>query len=335
MRVSWQLFRPCSWQLSRCLLTAVAVPFLIGASMGETFAAFPERPIRFLLSHPPGGSADVVARLMLPKLQESLGQPVVIENRPGAGGNLAMDAVAKAKPDGYTIGLGAAGSLALSVARDDPIAYDPVKDFTPISGISGQPFILAAANALPGANTVQGIIEIGKRGSPRLSLGHGGAVMELVAAMFDQAAGLQAALVPYRGTAPVLNDLLGGHVMLGIVDIPSGKASIDAGLIKPIAISSPERFSGLPDIPTFVEAGLPEISVMGWLGVVAPAAVSPEIAARLDQAFSAALNDPEVLERLQFFGSIKLDVHRDAFRALIENDIRKYRDVLKNLGGRK
>lgn len=309
----------------RSALLALASTAIVGTGT-SSFAAYPDRPIRFILSHPPGGSADVIARLMLPKLQASLGQPIVIENRSGAGGVIAMDLVAKASPDGYTIGFGAAGALALSVARGDPINYDPLKDLTPIVGVSGQPFILAAARSFQG-KTVQDVIGLAKAGGTKFSLAHGGAVMELVAAMFDQAAGLRLDLVPYRGTAPVVNDLLGGHVTFGIIDIPSGKPSIDAGLIKAIAISSPKRFAGLPNVPTFTESGLPGVEAMGWLGVVGPSGLAPDLVTKLNQAFLVALGDPEITERLQSYGSIKLATDPAGFRALIENDVRKYKNI--------
>jgi tripartite-type tricarboxylate transporter receptor subunit TctC len=213
----------------RRFLLAVALACLsISATGTAAFSAYPDRPIRWILSHPPGGSADVIARLMQPKLEKILGQPLIIENRAGAGGIIAMDALSKSKPDGYTIGMGASGSLATSPALGETVPYNPIKSFQPIAAISGQPFMLA----VPGDSSIKSlrdVIDIEKRGNSSLTIGHGGAIMHLTAALFNYATGLNITLVAYKGTGPVVTDLLGAHIPLGIIDIPSAEAALASG----------------------------------------------------------------------------------------------------------
>jgi tripartite-type tricarboxylate transporter receptor subunit TctC len=318
-------------EVSRRSLLAMALAAASVGSTGAAAAAYPERPIRFILSHPPGGSADVMARIMQPRLEKLLGQPIVIENRSGAGGLIAMDLIAKSPPDGYTMGLGAAGALATSVALGDPMNYDPLKDLAPIVGVSGQPFILAAASSFPG-KTVRDVIELDKRGTPKLSIGHGGAIMLLTAALFNRSAGVDIGLVTYRGTGPVVTDLLGAHIPLGIVDVPSAQAAIAEGKLKAIAISSAQRFPGLPDVPTFAEAGLPGFEALGWLGVVVAGGTPPDVSATLNRAFATVLNDPEVLARMASFGSTSLPTDQRQFGTFIASEIKKWTAVVEASG---
>src|SRR5258705_4772919 len=242
----------------RDMVRAIATVLVacVGAAMGNSPAvsAYPERPIRLIVSFPPGGSSDAMARIAQPGLERLLGQPIVIENRAGAGGMLAIDVVAKAPPDGYVLGLGGAGALGTNLALQEGMPYDPRKDVAPVSGLAGSPFILAAAPSFQGAS-LRGVIAQAKTLGEKLSIGHGGngTLMHLTAEMFNQMAGTKVQLIPYRGIAPVVTDLIGGHVTLGIVDPPSALAAIEAGQIKAVAISSAARFPRMKDVPTFAE----------------------------------------------------------------------------------
>ena len=191
--------------------------------VGPATSAYPDRPIRLLVSFPPGGSSDAMARIVQPGVEKLLGQPVVIENRPGAGGMIAIDAVAKAAPDGYVLGLGGAGALGTNLGLQEKMSYDPRKDVAPVTGLAGSPFILAAAPSFQG-KSLHDVIAQAKGRADKLAIGHGGngTLMHLTAEMFNQMAGTKVALVPYRGIAPVVNDLIGGHVALGVIDPPSG-----------------------------------------------------------------------------------------------------------------
>jgi tripartite-type tricarboxylate transporter receptor subunit TctC len=312
----------------RLLATVLLASLAPGTLSTAAFSAYPDRPIRWILSHPPGGSADVIARLMQPKLEKILGQPLIIENRAGAGGIIAMDALSKAKPDGYTIGMGASGSLATSPALGETVPYDPLKSFQPIAAVSGQPFMLGVPGNSP-LKTLRDVIETEKRGNSALTIGHGGAIMHLTAALFNYATGLKITLVTYKGTGPVVTDLLGAHIPLGIIDIPSAEAALASGKVRALAISSSERFEGLPDLPTFREEGLKDFEAIGFLGMLAPAGIPPEAMAALHKAYATVLRDPEVLARFKSFGSRPMTTDPREFGDFIASEIKKWTAVVE------
>jgi tripartite-type tricarboxylate transporter receptor subunit TctC len=299
--------------------------------------AYPDRPIRFIIGFPPGGSSDAIARIVQAGLERQLGQSVVIENKPGAGAMIGIDLVAKSAPDGYTIGLGGAGAFGTNLALGERMPYDPHKDIVPVTGLAGSPFILAAAPALKG-KTLRAIIALAKSDPGKLAIGHGGigTGMHLTAEMFNQMAGTRIALIPYRGMAPVVNDLIGGHVALGISDPPSAMAAIEAGKIEPVAITSMKRFSRLPRIPTVDESGLPGFEANGSFGIVAPAGTPPDVIGRLNAAFVRVLADPEVVERIRALGSEPMPMTPTEFKDYIARDLEKWLKVARaaNLGAR-
>jgi tripartite-type tricarboxylate transporter receptor subunit TctC len=205
----------------RWLAAAVAMAALLGAGAAGA-QGYPTKPIRIIVTFPPGGSTDVVTRAMQPHLEKRLGQPVVIENRPGAGGVTGLDAVAKATPDGYTIGLGAAGALVVNVSMREKMPFDPLTDLMPISGLAQTPFVLAAPLSFE-PQTLSEVIALARQKPGALSMGHGGngTAMHLTGQLFNQMAGVNIQLVPYRGTGPVTQDVLAGHIQLGVTDLPS------------------------------------------------------------------------------------------------------------------
>jgi len=300
---------------------------VVGSS--PAMSAYPERPIRLMVSFPPGGSSDAMARIVQPGLERLLGQPIIIENRAGAGGMLAIDVVAKAAPDGYLIGLGGAGALGTNLALQEKMPYDPRTDVVPISGLAGSPFILAAAPSFQGSS-LRDVIAQAKANGDKLSIGHGGngTLMHLTAEMFNQMAGTKVALVPYRGIAPVVSDLVGGHVALGIIDPPSGMSQIEAGRLKTIAVSSTKRFARLPQIPTFAESGLPGFESNGWFGIVAPAATPPDVIATLNTALVKVLKEPEVVERIRALGAEPMPMMPAEYGAFITTEIDKWLKVV-------
>ena len=316
---------------------ALALAIGVGMNLGFVGAAaaqgvWPDRPVRMLISFPPGGSSDAIGRIVQPGLERRLGQPVVIENRAGAGGMLAIAAIAKSAPDGYTIGLGGAGALAGNVALGEKMAYDPRKDLAPITALAGSPFIMAAAPSLA-ANSLRDAIALSKR--ERLAVGHGGngTLMHLTAEMFNQMAGTKLPLIPYKGIAPVVTDLIGGHVALGIVDPPSAVSAIDGGKIKALAISSTKRFPWRSDIPTFAEQGLAGFDSYGWFGIVAPAGTPAAVVDRLNAAVVAELKEPAVIERIRALGSEPMPQAPAEFSAYIQREIDKWTKVVKASGG--
>jgi len=314
------------------LVRAAVATIVIGFAGVATAQTWPDRPIRMLISFPPGGSSDAIGRIVQPGLEKRLGQPIVVENRAGAGGMLAIDAVAKAAPDGYTIGLGGAGALGGNVALGEKMPYDPRKDVAPVTVLSASPFILAAAPSLA-ATSLPGVIALSKRET--IAIGHGGngTLMHLTAEMFNQMAGIKLPLIPYRGIAPVVTDLIGGHVALGIVDPPSAVAAIEGGQIKALAISSAARFPRFKDVPTFAGQGLPGFESLGWFGIVAPAKTPPAVVAKLNAALVAELKEPAVVERIRALGAEPMPQTPEEFSAFILREIERWTKVVNASGG--
>ncbi len=322
--------------LKRVLQLGAAIAVVIGLGpMTQPLAqSYPSKPIRFIVPFPPGGATDIVARAMQPQLEKHLGQTVVIENRPGAGAVIGIDAVAKAAPDGHTIGIGPAGALSVNTAMQVKMPFDVRQDLAAVSNIAETPFILGAATAFK-ANSLADVIAEAKAAPGTLSIGHGGngTSMYFTALLFTTMANVQIGLVPYRGTAPVVTDLLGGHIGLGIVDAPPARAAIREGKMKALAVSSKERFPFFPEIPTFDEQGVKGYEVTGWFGLVAPAATPPEIVAKLNAATVATLNDAEVAERIRSTGMAPKPTPVAEFKAFIDAEIDKIAKVLAQSGG--
>ena len=306
----------------------LTIALAVAPSMAQ--ATYPERPIRFIVPFPPGGSTDVIARTLKPKLEAALGQPVIIENKPGAGGMTGVDAIAKSPADGYTIGMAAVGIFAINPHLQQ-MPFDPLKDLAPITRLAESPFILVAAPNL-GASSLRDVIERAKGAS--LSIGHGGngTAMQLTAEMFNSMAGVQTTLVPYRGTAPVVTDVMGGHLMLGIVDPPPSLAALRGGQIKGIAVSSAQRFHLLPDVPTFEEQGLIGFRATGWFGIVAPSGCSVEIVNKLNAAFVGALRDQEVISHVRATGMEPTPMAVSEFADYILAESRKWEEIIARAG---
>src|SRR5262245_51167233 len=317
--------------LLRIVVPAIAI-LVVLTGVARTQGAWPDRPIRMLISFPPGGSSDAIGRIMQPGLEKRLGQPIVLENRPGAGGMIAVEAVARAAPDGYTIGLGGAGALGGNLALGEKMSYDPRTDLAHVTVLSGSPFILAAAPSLA-VKSLPDVIALAKR--EKLAIGHGGngTLMHLTAEMFNQMAGINLPMVPYRGIAPVVSDLIGGHVALGIVDPPSAVAAIEGGKIKAVAISSTARFPRLKDVPTFAEQGLTGFESFGWFGIIAPGKTPPAVIAKLNAALVAELKEPSVVERIRALGAEPMPQTPEEFSAFIVREIDKWTKVVSASGG--
>lgn len=318
--------------VSRVLTAIVLACQWAAVGSGEAAGAYPERAIRLVVGFPAGGSSDAIARLVQPNVEKELGQTLVIENRPGAGGAIAIGTVAKAPPDGYLIGLAGAAGLGVSLGVQDSVAYDPIKDLAPVTGLASVPFILAASNSLR-TKTLREIIAAARQPN-HLTIGHGGngTLMHLTSEMFNQMAGTTIELVPYRGMAPVVTDLIGGHMALGVIDPPSAMSAIEGGLITPIAVSSASRYHRLPNVPTFAEQGVPGFVATGWFGIVAPAATPNDVIEKLNAAFVTALKDPTIVERIRALGSDPLPMSPREFSRFIESEARKWEAVAAKAG---
>ncbi|TPQ28199.1 ABC transporter substrate-binding protein [Bradyrhizobium guangdongense] len=317
---------------SKAVIAIVLACQWAAAGGGKAAGPYPERAIRLVVGFPAGGSSDAIARIVQPDVEKQLGQTLIIENRPGAGGALAMGMVAKAPPDGYMIGLGGAAGLGVSLGVQETMTYDARKDLAPITGLASVPFILAASNSLQG-KTLRDIIAMAKQPN-KLALGHGGngTLMHLASEMFNQMADTRLELVPYRGMAPVVTDLIGGHMPLGIVDPPSAKTAIEGGLIAPIAVTSARRYPGFPNTPTFAEQGLAGFEAIGWFGIVAPAGTPGDVVAKLNAAFVTALSDPAIAERIRGLGSDPMPMAPDEFSRFIESEAKKWEAVAAKAG---
>lgn len=307
-------------------ITALAIVSAVVAitPAGSAGAEYPERPIRFFVPFPAGGSTDAVARAMQPALEKILGQSVIVENRAGAGGMLGVDAVAKAAPDGYTMGIAGAGALGVNIGERTKRPYDPFKDLALVSRAAESPFILVA-NPSFAAKTLEDVIRVSKADPNRFSIGHGGngTAMQWAALTFISMADIKINLVPYRGTAPVVTDVIAGHVQLGIADPPPSMGAIEQGKLRPIAVSSLKRFSVFPEVPSFDELGLKGFDITGWFGIAAPAATPRDIVSKLNAAVVAALKDPDVVRRIRTVGMEPTPTTPAEFSAFLQAEIAK------------
>jgi tripartite-type tricarboxylate transporter receptor subunit TctC len=291
---------------------------------------FPSRPIRVVVTFPPGGSTDAVIRLIVPLLNEKLGQQVIVDNRPGAGGNLGLGIVAKAPGDGYTLGVGAAGGLSANVSLYPNMAFDPIKDFKPVGMLAAIPFVIVGHPSF-GAKTLGDVIAMARAKPGKLSIGHGGngTAMHLSAELFAQMADVKLVEVPYRGSGPAALDVLAGQLPLAVVDLPSALQQIKAGKLVAYAVTSPKRLPMLPDVPTVAEAGLAGYDSTGWFGVVAPASTPAPIVARLNAEIVAALNDEQVKSTMRNLGVEPAPDSPQAFGDYIRSETKKWAKVIK------
>ena len=293
---------------------------------------YPSKPIRFIVSFPPGGSSDLIVRAIAPRMGERLGQPVVVENRPGAGGMLGVDAVAKAAPDGYTIGLAAAGALSSNVSLYPTMPYSVEKDLAPVSMLAMIPFFLVAHPSQPAS--LKELIESARAKPGGLSYGYGGngSTMHLAGELFNMMAKVRVQGVPYKGSGPVAADVLGGQVPLGVVDVPSAIANVKAGKIRALAVTAKQRIQAAPEVPTFEEAGLPGYEAVGWFGTVAPAGTPSEVIQKLNSEIKAALSVPEIRERALAAGAEPFTNSPQEFAAFIRAETKKWAEVIKAAG---
>ncbi len=327
--------------LQRLLQLAVLT---LCAGLGIAFSAahaqtaggdFPSKPIRLVVTFPPGGSTDAVVRLIAPRLGEKLGQQVVVDNRPGAGGNIGLAVVAKADADGHTVGIGAAGGLAANVSLYAKMPFDPTKDFAPISLLAHIPFVLVAHPGLPVKNLAEMLAQ-GQAAPGRLAVGHGGngTAMHLSVQLLKQMAKVDLSEIAYKGSGPAAMDALGGQVQLAMLDVPSALQHIQAGKLKALAVTGSERLSFLPEVPTMAEAGVPGYESTGWFGMVAPAATPPPVLAKLQAALSAVMADPQVQREARAAGVDLTPMSAAAFDRFIRSETAKWANVIKTSGTR-
>ena len=322
------LFRPLAG------FAALAVLSLgLGAPAQAQKTDYPNKPVRVVVTFPPGGSADAMVRLLAPRLTDRLGQQVVVDNRPGAGGNIGLTAVAKAPADGYLIGVGAAGALSANASLYAQMPFDTARDFKPVTMLAAIPFVIVGHPSLA-ARTLPQVIALAKSQPGKLSMAHGGngTAMHLSTALLAQMADVKLVEVPYRGSGPAALDVLAGQVPLGLVDLPAALQQIKAGKLIAFAVTSPQRLPMLPDVPTVAEAGLPGYDSTGWFGVVAPAGTPAPVIARLNVEITAALNDEGIKASMRALGVEPAPSTVEAFDAYIKSETQKWAKVIKTAG---
>ena len=300
-------------------------------STGPT--AWPTKPIRVIVTFPPGGSTDATVRIVAPKLGDRLGQQVVIDNRPGAGGNIGLTALAKSDPDGHTLGIGAAGGLAANAALYSKMPFDAQKDFVPITLLAHIPFVLVVPPASP-IRSVADLITQAKAEPGKVAVGHGGngTAMHLSVQLLKLLAAVDITEIAYKGSGPVALDVIGGQVPAGMLDLPSVLQQIKTGRVRALAVTGSTRLPQLPDVPTLAEAGVMGYESTGWFGVVAPAATPPQVVARLQAELRAVMADPDVIAGARAAGVELSPTTPAEFGRFIASETLKWADVIKRSG---
>ena len=288
-----------------------------------------------MVTFQPGGSSDAVVRILAPKLAERLGQTVLIENKAGAGGNIGPAAVAQSPPDGYTLGIGAAGGFAANVSLYPKLPFNPAKDFVAITLLAHIPFVLVAGPAA-GVKDIADLIARSKAEPGQLTVGHGGngTAMHLSLQLLQQLAKIALAEIVYRGSGPATLDVVGGQVALAMVDLPSSLPHIKSGKLKALAVTGATRSAFLLEVPTFAEAGVTGYESTGWFGVVAPAATPPAVLKRLQTDIAAVLADRQVVASVNAIGVELTPSSPDEFDQFIRAETRKWAEVIKTSGTR-
>jgi len=293
-------------------------------------AAQTSRPLRIVVPFTPGGSTDILARALAPRLSVLLGQPVITDNKPGAGGSLGAAEVAKAEPDGHTLLMGHIGTLAVNVSLYPKMGYDPQRSFAPVAWVARVPNVLVV-NAAQGPASLKDFVARAKArpGHLTYSSGGNGSAAHITFEVLKLRAGIFVAHIPYRGSVPSITDLLGGQVDATFTGAPALLPHIRSGRLRALAVSSSARLSQLPEVPTVAESGYPGFDADQWYGLVAPAGTPAERVARLNAAVNQALAMPEVAQQLATEGALPNPATPQAFAALIEREIPRWRDVVR------
>jgi tripartite-type tricarboxylate transporter receptor subunit TctC len=324
--------RPCKGVLRRWLFAAAAS--LAALPLAATAQDYPARPVRLVVPFPPGGPTDVLARIVATRLGERLGQPVVVDNKPGASGMIGADMVAKAAPDGYTL-LANASIHVINPSLYPKTAYDAIADFAPVSNLADVPLVLAVTAKLP-ARSVKDLVALAKSSKTSLAFASAGNAtsQHLSGEAFKITAGIDLLHVPYKGSAPALTDLIGGQVQLMFDSLPSAMPHLKAGTIRPLAVTTPKRSSALPDVPTVAESGYPGFAISTWYGVWAPAATPPAVVQRLSREIAAIVRLPEVREQFAGLGAEPVGNTPEEFAAFTKAELGKWAGIVKRSGAK-
>src|SRR5438270_3354593 len=311
-------------------LPIIAIGLVLAAPAGAQ--EFPDRPIKLIVPFPAGGPNDIIARLVGQRMSELTRQPVIIDNRGGQAGVLGTDAIAKAVPDGYTIGIVSASALVISPSMEK-VAYDVAKDFAPVTLVVTVPEMLVVASNVPASNMAE-LVALARAQPGKFnfaSAGVGG-LPHLAGELFKLTAKIDVVHVPYRGAAPAINDLLGQQVQMAFLDLPVLLPHIKAGTLQPIALGARQRVPTAPDVPTTAEVGMPDLLIENWYGMIAPAGTPEKIVAILNRLANQAMADASVQQKLADQGLTVAGDTPEHFRHFIATETRKWADVIKHAG---
>jgi len=316
----------------------LAAGFTIVATGGIPAAGaqpFPTKPVKLVVPFPPGGSLDNVGRLLAQKLSEEWGQQVVVENKPGAGGNIGADAVAKSPPDGYTVVMGALSTHAVNPNLYKTMPYDAARDFAPISNVAITPNVLIVSSKSP-VHTLADLIAYAKANPGKTNFGSGsnGSAGHLAGELFKLESGTDVMHIPYKGGAPALQALLAGDTQFMFDNLANAMAQVKGGTVRPIAVTTAQRSKLAPDLPTMAEAGMPGFDISTWFGLLAPAGTPPDVIAKWNAAVVRALNSPDVREKMLAQGAEPSPTTPSEFAAFIAKEREKYARIVKASGAK-
>jgi tripartite-type tricarboxylate transporter receptor subunit TctC len=311
-------------------LATIAAHLLFVVATSAAAQAYPTKPIRLIVPFAPGGGNDNVARLVGKRVEESLGKPIVVDNRPGAGGVLGAEAAAKSPPDGYTLFLGGVGSHAVNPNLIRNLPYDPIKDFAPVTLLAQAPLVLVVHPSVPARNIAEFIAYARKNpGKLNFASNGNGSSSQLAAVMFDSMAGVEMVHVPYKGLSPALTDLLSGDVQVMFSSVVAIVPHIKAGKVRALAVTGKTRLALLPEVPTLAESGLKGYEASSWYGILAPAGTPREIVVKLGAEFSRAVRQPEVARSLVAEGAEPVGSTPEEFAAHIRAELARLGKVIR------
>src|SRR5579884_3162678 len=320
--------------LSRRSLVALTLPALaatLARAQPSDAATYPDRPVSFIVPFAPGGGTDILARLLGQKLEQQFGKAFVVENRPGAGTTIATNFVAKSPPDGYTIMM-SVSSLAIDATLYKSLPYDPAKDLALVALIATVPFVLVVNPSLP-VYQVADLIKLAKERPLSYGSGGIGAFHHLAAALFTNMTGIKMTHVPYRGTAPALNDLIGGYIQVLFSDLGPALPQINAGKVRALAVTTKYRVAALPDVPPLAEAGVPDYDAAAWQGVIASSQVPQPVLAKLNAELNAIMAMDDVRTRIENFGMIPRGTGSvPELRSFLESEVVRWAKVVEDAG---
>ena len=323
--------RPALWKVLAGAFAALALT-TAGAASAQ---AWPARPIRIIVPFPPGGGLDIFARITAPRLQENLGQQIVVENRSGAGGMVGADAVAKAAPDGYTLLFASSAEVTISQHLHPKMTYDAAKDFAPVSYAAHAAMLFSVHPSLP-AKTLQEVIAHARANPGKLSFASAGTggVQHLAGEILKTAAKVDIVHIPYKGAGPAVIDMVGGQVQMGFTALPSSIQHARSGRLRPIAVTNAKRSEVAPELPTFSELGYPQLDLVVWYAALFPARTPAEIVARMNAEINRAVNSPDIKAKLLEQGVESVGTTPDQLARFMQSESARYGKIIRDTGAR-